>query len=385
MTKPIISKDKLLESGIHYGHQTKSWNPAMKPFIAMSRRNIHLINLDKSTQSLENSYNIVKKITERRGVFLFVGTTKQSSKTVRENAERVGSFYIDHRWLGGILTNFRTIQNSINKLKKLERLDKTGFEGYTKKEAILMKKKLDKLEKVLGGIKHMRRLPQAIFVTSIRNEDIAIKEARKMKIPVFGIADTNVDPYTVNFPIFGNDDANKSTALITTVIADAIADVKKEKKLAAYVENDEVEIMGIIPQEEKRSRYPKKEYRFKDDNSYAKRKEFKTFIQKPENKLVETKSNADVKKEIQPKQVESKEIKSNIVLEKTILVKKVTKPKPPTTKVTTTKKVTKPKPSTTKVTTTKKVTKPKPNINTKKKTNSLKKDIKPKVRKIKEK
>ncbi len=257
MAKNIISRDKLLESGIHYGHQTRSWNPAMKPFIAMQKRGIHLINLDRSAQSLENAYNIAKKISEKRGTFLFVGTTKQSSKTVRENAERVGAFYIDYRWLGGLITNFRTIQNSVNKLRRLERLEKENFEGYTKKEAILMKKQLDKLQKALGGIKHMRRTPQAIFVTSIRNEEIAIKEAKKMGIPVFGIADTNVNPSDVNFPIYGNDDANKSVSLITTVIADAIAAGKGEKQLAAYVADEKVELMGIIPEEERAPRNPR--------------------------------------------------------------------------------------------------------------------------------
>ncbi len=253
----IISKDKLLESGIQYGHQTRSWNPAMKPFIQKANRGIHLINLDKSAQSLETAYKLAKKISERGGTFLFVGTTKQSSRTVKENAERVGAFYIDYRWLGGLITNFRTIQNSVNKLRRLERLEKGNFEGYTKKEAILMKKELDKLQKALGGIKHMRRIPQAIFVASIRNEEIAIKEAKKMGIPVFGIADTNVNPAVVNVPIYGNDDANKSLSLITTIIADAIAAGKGEKQLAAYVADEKVEVLGIIPESEKPARTPR--------------------------------------------------------------------------------------------------------------------------------
>ncbi len=257
MAKQIISRDKLLEHGLHYGHQTKSWDPAMKPFIAMARKGIHVINLDRTSQSLENAYNVAKKITERRGTFLFVGTTKQSGLAVKENAERVGAFYIDYRWLGGLLTNFRTIQNSVNKLRSLERLEKTNFEGYTKKEGINMKKQLDKLQKALGGIKHMRRTPQAIFVTSIRNEDIAIKEAKKMGIPVFGIADTNVNPSDVNFPIYGNDDANKSVSLVATVIADAIAAAKNEKQLAAYVEDEKMTVMGINPELENKPRNPR--------------------------------------------------------------------------------------------------------------------------------
>ena len=314
---PIVSKDKLLESGLQYGHQTKSWDPAMKPFIVMARKGIHIINLDKTTASLENAYNVTKKIAEKRGTFLFVGTTKQSSKTVRENAMRVGAFYIDHRWLGGILTNFKTIQNSINKLRRLERLEKTNFEGYTKKEAILMGKELIKLEKVLGGIKFMRRVPHAIFVASIKNEDIAIKEAKKMGIPIFGIADTNVDPYNVNFPIFGNDDANKATALVTTIIADAIASAKQEEQLAAYVEDDKLQIMGLEPKKE----YGPSDRRHDSNNRrpFVKRENTNPTV-KPETKEVkieekETPAVAEVKEQVKPiakEEVKTPEVKEEV-------------------------------------------------------------------------
>ena len=309
--KQIISKDKLLESGLQYGHKTESWNPAMKPFIATVRRSIHMVNLDKTSMSLDNAYNVVKKISEKRGTFLFVGTTKQSSKTVRENAERVGAFYIDHRWLGGLLTNFRTIQNSVNKLRNLERLEKTNFEGYTKKEAVLMKKKLIKLERTLGGIKHMRRVPQAIFVTSIRNEDIAIKEARKMKIPVFGIADTNVNPYAVNFPIFGNDDANKATSLVTTIIADAIAAAKNEEQYVAYVEDDKIRIIGL---EDKKEFIPREDKFRRSPRPYV-----KTFEKK--EPIVEKKE--EIIKVVKEPIVEKKEEIIKIVKEPVVEVKKV--------------------------------------------------------------
>ncbi len=309
MAKQIISRDKLLEAGVHYGHQTKSWNPAMKPFIAMSKKGIHLINLDKTAQSLENAYNVAKRITERRGTFLFVGTTRQSGLTVKENAERVGAFYIDHRWLGGLLTNFRTIQNSVNKLRRLERLEKTNFEGYTKKEAILMKKELDKLQKALGGIKHMRRTPQAIFVTSIRNEDIAIKEAKKMGIPVFGIADTNVEPFSVNFPIFANDDANKSVSLITTIIADAIAAAKKEKQLAAYVEDEKIQVLGINPEQD-RPRNPRYNRNDRNDRNVRpqRREENPRFKKETETKPEEVKTE-----EVKPVENKSEEVKPEVV------------------------------------------------------------------------
>jgi len=304
--KPIVSKDKLLESGLQYGHQTRSWNPAMKPFIVMARKGIHIINLDRTTASLENAYNVTKKIAEKGGTFLFVGTTKQSSKTVKENAMRVGAFYIDHRWLGGILTNFKTIQKSINKLRRLERLEKNNFEGYTKKEAILMKKEQVKLEKVLGGIKFMRRIPYAIFVSSINNEDIAIKEAKKMGIPIFGIADTNVNPYDVNFPIFGNDDANKSTALVTTVIADAIAAAKQEEQLVAYVDDDKLTIMGLEP---------KKEFTPSEGNKYVNNK--KPFIRKNNSNSNEEDNSKQLKTEVKVVQ-ETKPVVEATVPEKNI-------------------------------------------------------------------
>ncbi len=313
MAKQIISKDKLLESGVHYGHQTRSWNPAMKPFIAMQKRGIHLINLDRSAQSLENAYNVAKRISEKRGTFLFVGTTKQSGQTVRENAERVGAFYIDYRWLGGLITNFRTIQNSVNKLRRLERLEKENFAGYTKKEAILMKKELDKLQKALGGIKHMRRTPQAIFVTSIRNEEIAIKEAKKMGIPVFGIADTNVNPMDVNFPIFGNDDANKSVSLITTVIADAIAAGKNEKQLAAYVADDKIEVLGLTPESDRPNP------RFQDRNNRPARTERPARAERPAREEVKVEAAAPVVEEVKieetPVVVEEVKVEAPVVVE----------------------------------------------------------------------
>ncbi len=315
MAKKIISKDKLLESGIQYGHQTRSWNPAMKPFIQKAARGIHLINLDRSAQSLETAYNLAKKISERGGSFLFVGTTKQSSRTVRENAERVGAFYIDYRWLGGLITNFRTIQNSVNKLRRLERLEKANFEGYTKKESILMKKELDKLQKALGGIKYMRRIPQAIFVTSIRNEEIAIKEARKMGIPVFGVADTNVDPSVVNIPIYGNDDANKSVSLITTIIADGVAAGKNEKQLAAYVDDEKVEVLGVIPESEKPQRQPR--YNNRNNNDRPQRQPRREETREETPVVVEEVKEEKVETPVVVEEVKEEKVETPVVVEET--------------------------------------------------------------------
>ena len=245
--KNLISKDKLLETSIHYGHHTKRWNPAMKTFIHRAVKGVHIINLNKSLSSLELAYNAVNRIATKGGSFLFVGTSAHTAPTVRENAKRTGSYYVDHRWLGGALTNNRTMQNSIRRLRNLERLARTNFEGYTKKEGLEMQRELDKLEKNLGGIKFMRRLPSAVIVTSIMHEPIAIAEAKKLGIPVFGIADTNSDPRSVNYPIVGNDDSNKAVALIITLLADAIAQAKGEEMIAAYKESDDdVKVLGLV-------------------------------------------------------------------------------------------------------------------------------------------
>lgn len=271
----VINKDKLLEYGTHYGHETKRWNPAMAPFIlkeqAMhnSKRKIHIISPKATQFYLDKNYKIIQAAASKGGTFLFVGTNSKSSKTVKENAERAGVFYVNHRWLGGTLTNLKTIQNSVKKLRNLERLDKIDFEGYVKKEASSMRSELQKLEKSLGGIKYMRRLPSAIFVTSVAEEDIVIREAKKLSIPVFGIVDTNVNPNLIEFPIPANDDANKSIALITTIIADAIVEAKGGKALVANVDPDAIEVLGIeeLPPRELKSKFKP---RFNRENNYSK-------------------------------------------------------------------------------------------------------------------
>ncbi len=242
----LVTKTKLLESGVQYGHQAQWWNPKMKPFISFTKNNVHIINLHKTIASLQNVYTTVQKLTEANKTILFVGTTKQSKDAVRENAERIGAFYVDNRWLGGLLTNFKTIKNSITRLKTLERQEKEGFEGYTKKEGVLLKKELDKLNANLGGIKNMRRAPDAIFVSSTKADKIAILEAKKLGIPVIGIVDTNEDPTLIEFPIFANDDAIKSVSLIVTIVADAIASKRGLPVIAAF-KGDDAKVLGIDP------------------------------------------------------------------------------------------------------------------------------------------
>ncbi len=248
-TSFFISKEKLLEYGVHFGHKKNSWNPKMKPFIHGQKNKTHIINLNKIITTLRISYTYVEQIAKKGGTFLFVGTSKQAKNTIKENAERVGAFYISERWLGGTLTNFKTIQNSIKRLRYLERLQKSNFDGYTKKEASKLSKELQKLELNLGGIKYMRRLPNAIFVSSVVSEKIVVNEAKKFNIPIFGIVDTDGDPRSIQFPIVGNDDGNKSVSIITTIIADAIASAKGSKKLVVGVDDKEdIRVLGLQKQ-----------------------------------------------------------------------------------------------------------------------------------------
>ncbi len=244
--KTIVSREKALEFAVHFGHQPRRWNPAMKPFIHSTKNGTHIINVNKTLPTLEFAYRQIQKIAEKDGTFLFVGTTNAAKETAKENAVRTGSYYVNHRWLGGTLTNFKTIKNSVRKLRTLERLSKDNYAGYTKKEGVQMERELTKLERQLGGIKFMRRTPSAIIVSSIPAEMIAIKEAKKRGIPVFAISDTNADPSAVNFPIPANDDSLKSVGLIFTVLADAIAIAKGEQPKAAYVADENVKVLGVI-------------------------------------------------------------------------------------------------------------------------------------------
>ncbi len=243
-SKLLVTKTKLLESGVQYGHQVQWWNPKMKPFINYTKNGIHIINLHKSIASIQNAYTTVQKLAEANKTILFVGTTRQSKKSIKENAERINAFYINNRWLGGLLTNFKTIKNSIMRLKALDQLQEKSFEGYTKKEGILLKKELEKLNSNLGGIKNIRKTPDAIFVSSTKADKIAILEAKKLGIPVIGIVDTNEDPTLIEVPIFANDDAIKSVSLIVTLMVDAIADQKGLPVLAAFKDAD-AKILGL--------------------------------------------------------------------------------------------------------------------------------------------
>lgn len=236
----VISMKKLLEVGVHFGHQTKRWNPKMAPYIFTARNGIYIIDLQKSSKMIDDAYKAMNAIAAKGGKVLFVGTKKQAQEAVMEEAVRSGSFYVNSRWLGGTLTNFKTIQKRIKRLKELEKMESDGtFDVLPKKEVVLLKKEIAKLKKNLGGIKEMRRIPNAIFVVDPKVEHNAVAEARKLGIPVFGIVDTNCDPDDVDYVIPANDDAIRAVRLIVGAMADAIVEAKGGQLVYAYTKDED--------------------------------------------------------------------------------------------------------------------------------------------------
>lgn len=223
----IISMKQLLEAGVHFGHQTRRWNPKMAKYIFAERNGIYIIDLQKTVKMLEEAYQFVRSLVADGGKILFVGTKKQAQDSIRDEAERCGMYYINHRWLGGTLTNFATIKKRMERLHQLEEMETDGtFDVLPKKEVILLRKEKERLTKFLGGIKEMKQLPDAIYIVDPRKERIAIAEARKLEIPIIAIVDTNCDPDEVDFVIPGNDDAIRAVKLITSKMADAVLEGK---------------------------------------------------------------------------------------------------------------------------------------------------------------
>jgi small subunit ribosomal protein S2 len=224
--RAVVTTRQLLESGVHFGHQTRRWNPKMKRFIFTERNGIYIIDLQQSLTYIDRAYAFVKETVARGGQVLFVGTKKQAQETIAEQATRVGMPFVNQRWLGGMLTNFHTVIKRIQRLKELEGMDfdDVAASGLTKKELLGLRREKDKLEKTLGGIRDMARTPQAVWIVDTKKEHLAVDEARKLKIPIIGILDTNCDPDEVDFAIPGNDDAIRSVSLLTRVLADAVAD-----------------------------------------------------------------------------------------------------------------------------------------------------------------
>ncbi len=236
----IISMKQLLEAGVHFGHQTRRWNPKMAPFIFMDRNGIHIIDLQQTVTRLNEAYKFVEQLAAEGGTILFVGTKKQAQEAVAEEAGRCGMYYVNHRWLGGMLTNFQTIQLRIRYLRDLEtRRDRGDFERLPKKEVQKLQDDIARLERVLGGIKDMRRLPNAIFIIDTRKERTAVLEARRLEIPIIALADTNSDPDEIDYPIPANDDAIRAVRLLSAKISDAVIEGRRE--LEAQQKDSELE------------------------------------------------------------------------------------------------------------------------------------------------
>ena len=235
----VISMKQLLEAGVHFGHQTRRWNPKMAEYIFTERNGIYIIDLQKTAKKIEEAYAFVRDVALDGKDILFVGTKKQAQEAITEEAKRIGMYYVNNRWLGGMLTNFKTIRKSIDRLYQLQKMEEDGtFELLPKKEVMKLKKEMEKLEKNFGGIKEMKDRPGAMFVVDPRKEKIAIAEAKRLNIPVVAIVDTNCDPEEVDYVIPGNDDAIRAVKLIVECIANAVLEAKQGESMAAAVEEE---------------------------------------------------------------------------------------------------------------------------------------------------
>ena len=238
----VIAMKQLLEAGVHFGHQTRRWNPKMAEYIFTERNGIYIIDLQKTVKKIEEAYDFIRSVAADGGEILFVGTKKQAQETIKEEAIRVGMHYVDARWLGGMLTNFKTIKKRIERLAQLHKMEEDGtFDLLPKKEVIGLKGEMEKLEKYLGGIKEMKKAPAAIFIVDPRKERIAIAEAKKLNIPIVAIVDTNCDPEDVDYVIPGNDDAIRAVKLVVSTIANAVIE-GREGTSEAPAEEDEIDI-----------------------------------------------------------------------------------------------------------------------------------------------
>jgi len=238
----IVSMKQLLEAGVHFGHQTRRWNPKMAPYIFTERNGIYIIDLQKTAKKLEEAYHFVRQLSEEGKTLLFVGTKKQAGDSVKEEAERAGAHYINARWLGGMLTNWSTIRTRIDRLARLRTMQEDGtFDALTKKEVAKLTLEIEKLEKFLGGIKTMEKLPGALFVVDPRKEKIAVAEAKKLDIPVVAIVDTNCDPDDIDYIIPGNDDAIRAVKLISQIMANALIEGRQGMDAAAAAKQEEVD------------------------------------------------------------------------------------------------------------------------------------------------
>lgn len=312
-----ISMQHMLESGVHFGHQTRYWHPKMKPYIFGIRHKIHIINLDKTLPLLQDALNFIGSLAAKKGKILFVGTKMSAQEIIRAEAERCGMPYVSCRWLGGMLTNYKTIRQSIKRLKELEELrDSPTHAGLTKKEALLLRREIDKLEKNLGGVRNMGGLPDAIFIVDIGHEKIAISEAKKLKIPVIGVVDTNCDPSGIDYLIPGNDDAVKAIRFYAQTVADTIATARQHIVEEATLEEKDVKKLV------KKGFKPKKTVMTKgaDEEAVASVEEnADEVVEQDQNEVQEE----DAAKPEMPKQKTVKVVKESVdVAKKKIAVKK---------------------------------------------------------------
>ena len=279
----VVSMNYLLEAGVHFGHQKRRWNPKMKEYIYTTRDDIYIIDLQKTSKCLDRAYDALKKIVEDGGKVLFVGTKKQAMEAAEESATRTNMYFVNERWLGGTLTNFRTIRSRIRRMEEIEKMEENGtFDLLPKKEVIGLKKEYEKLNKNLRGIRDMKKIPQAIVIVDPKKEEIAIKEARILNIPVFGVVDTNCDPDMVDYVIPGNDDAVRSVKLLIGALTNAIAEVNGN------------EVIDYITEEDK-AKKDKKE--IKKDQKKDNKKEVKEVVSKEEKKEEKKEEVKETKKE----------------------------------------------------------------------------------------
>jgi small subunit ribosomal protein S2 len=283
----VVSMSYLLEAGVHFGHQTKRWNPKMKPYIFTARDDIYIIDLDKTVEKIEEAYAAIKAIADNGGTFLFVGTKKQASEASLEEATRSNSYYVTERWLGGTLTNFRTIRRRVKRLEEIEKMEADGtFDVLPKKEVVGLKKEYEKLNKVLCGIREMYKLPQALIIVDPKKEINAIREARKLNIPVFGIVDTNCDPDDVDYVIPGNDDAVRAVKVVLGVLNNAIC------------ESRGLELVDYVTEEDKKAKKESKDEKVVETKKEEKVEEVKKEVETKETVVKEdltSKTLADLK------------------------------------------------------------------------------------------
>ena len=315
----VVSMSYLLEAGVHFGHQTKRWNPKMKEYIFTARDDIYIIDLQKTAKKIEEAYVALKEIAANGGKVLFVGTRKQASEAVKEEALRSDSFYVNERWLGGTLTNFKTIRRRVKRLEQIEKMEKDGtFELLPKKEVVHIKKEYNKLNKLLCGIRDMYKLPQAMFIVDPSKEEIAIREARKLNIPVFGIVDTNCDPDMVDYVIPGNDDAIRAVKLIVSVMNNAIVEANGGK-IVDYTSDNRKEEKGEDIMKKALETVKRKEDRKPRFDRKSDKKNFKSSekVEKNPKETKEVKKEVKVKETVksEPKKAEKEDLTAKTVAE----------------------------------------------------------------------